>query len=103
MNPGLYKDRITFVSLIENTDDIGGAEVTTSDLIKVWANVRMLTSSQQLQYGQVTTAKGYEIECRNLDQYTITEDNGITYGSKLLAIHSVVKEDYRYFIIAFEQ
>lgn len=102
MEIGKYKDRITLCQLTSNDDGMGGGETVSSDLITVWANVQRIPSSQAIQYGELYNGIGYNIECRELKTHEITEKNGVTYNGKLLNIHSVVKEDNRLKIIAFE-
>lgn len=104
MNPGKYNKRITFVDTIENDDGQGGAEVTTSELIKVWASVIPLSSNQTLQYAQLTTAQGYNIECRGLKMFKITTKHGIIFGNKILTIHAcdTLTDPFKIKIIAFE-
>ena len=105
MNPGKYSKRITFVDKIENEDYIGGATVSYSALINMWASVLPFDSNQALEYGQVTTAQGYNIECRNLKTFNITTKHGILFGDKILAIHScdTLTDPLKMKIIAFEQ
>ena len=105
MNTGRYKERITIVNKIENDDGQGGAVVSTSDLITMWASVMPFNSNQAIQYGQVTTAQGYNIECRNLKMFNITTNHGILFEDKVLTIHScdIMTDDKRMKIIAFEQ
>jgi len=110
MNPGRYDKRITFVSKIRNDDGIGGGDMVTSDLIKVWANVVQLDTyqslqlSQSLRLSQVYSGTGYNIECRNLKTVNLTTKNGILFEGKLLSIHSIdpVTDKNKIKIIAFE-
>jgi SPP1 family predicted phage head-tail adaptor len=104
MNPGQYNERITFCDIVENDDGQGGASVFTSDLIKVWASVIPFSSNQALSYNQLTTAQGYNIECRSLKTFTITTKQGIKYEDKMLIIHSCIPDGLnRIKIVAFEQ
>ena len=105
MNTGKYDKRITIVEKIENDDGMGGANVTTADLITVWASVMPFNSNQALQYSQLSTEQGYNIECRRLKTLKITTNNGIMFNGKLLTIHScdTLTDDMRMKIIAFEQ
>lgn len=104
MNPGRYDKRITFVSKISNDDGIGGGDMVTSTLIKVWANVVQLDTYQSLQLSQVYSGTGYNIECRNLKTVNLTTKNGILFEGKLLSIHSIdpVTDKNKIKIIAFE-
>lgn len=103
MKPGFLSDRITFFDLVEQEDGQGGAEVSGSDLITVWASVKPFNSNQALAYGQLTTQQGYNIETRYLKMYEITQRTGIKYKGKILTIHAVVDDDdKRLKITAFE-
>ena len=102
MEIGKYKDRITICQLTSNDDGMGGGETVASDLITVWANVARIPSSQAIQYGELYNGIGYNIECRELKTHEVTERDGIRYDSKLLSIHSVVPEENKLKIIAFE-
>ena len=98
-----YKDRITFFDNVEVTDGQGGGTLTASNVIKVWANVKPLKTFHQLQFSQITTAQGYEIECLELKANTVTSNSGILYKTKTLTIHSLVEDNNRLKIIAFEK
>jgi head-tail adaptor len=102
MNPGIYKDRITFVDKVENLDGMGGAAISYSHLIRIWAKVTPMTSGQMLDYDQVNTAQGYEIESREITTIQLTTKNGIIYKNKMLSIHSLIVIDHKLKIIAFE-
>jgi SPP1 family predicted phage head-tail adaptor len=104
MLAGKFKQRITIVSQVTNDDGIGGALITYSDLITVWANVTPFSQSQSLQYAEINDARGYNIELRYLRQYDITTNHAIEYDGVMLMIHSVIDEDdKRLKIVAFEQ
>jgi len=105
MNPGLYNKRITFIDKIENDDGQGGAVITPAELVTVWASVLPFDSNQALQYGQITTAQGYNIECRSLKMFKITTKHGILFQDKILTIHSCdpLTDSMKIKLIAFEQ
>lgn len=105
MNSGKYTKRIQFVDVIENSDGQGGGEVSLAELINVWASVLPFNSNQALQYGQVTTSQGYNVECRNLKTLKITTNHGILFDDKTLTIHSCdrLTDLMKIKIIAFEK
>jgi hypothetical protein len=91
--------------VIENDDRQGGADISTADLITVWASVLPFDSHLALQYAQLTTQQGYNIECRCLKTLNLTTKNGIKYGDKILTIHSCdpLTDPMKIKLIAFEQ
>lgn len=105
MNPGRYDKRLVICSVIHNDDGMGGSDVVTSDLITVWASLLPFNSNQAIQYSQLTTSQGYNIEFRGLKQFNITTNHGLKYNGRLFSIHScdTMTDPMKTKIIAFEQ
>ena len=89
----------------ETPDTIGGRTTVFSSAKKLWAKIRPLTGSRALEYGQLGTNKGYEIEVPYFSEIQITEKSIIIYSRRTLVIHSVIdagEGNRTKIIIAFE-
>jgi SPP1 family predicted phage head-tail adaptor len=73
-----------------NNGDLISAESTVAEM---WAKVTPMTGSRALNAGQILNGKPYEIQVRYRDDVSIDEDLIIQWGTKRIAIHSVVDQD----------
>lgn len=103
MNSTNYDKRITFLSNVEIDDNMGGAVLSYSEIITVWASIEAMPSRQQLEYAAITTNQGYNIECRELKTKVVDANCSLRYNGQVFIIHSLVEKNHKLLITAFER
>lgn len=91
MNSNKFRHLITIQTPTLSTTDDGKPIETWSTFAEVWANVKQITSKEELR-GQQEIARGnYIVSFRTYPG--VRETMQIAWGSKTLAINSVVEDE----------
>lgn len=93
MNAGKMRHIITITEILDGSKNATGLTGTITNGNSIWAQVIPISQARALYYGIPENFRSYEIRTRS--QSSITVQNGITWDSKNLVIHSVIETDAR--------
>jgi SPP1 family predicted phage head-tail adaptor len=88
INIGTFNQRVTFQTYTETKSSNGEVIRTYADLITVWANVRNLYGSEQMQADEKTAVRGNEFRVRT-PGVTIDETSRIVWRGETFNITSI--------------
>lgn len=102
MGFGAYRHKITFNEPNTSTDSSGYISAASTDTYEMYADIRPLSGSRLLAYGQAIGSNPVEVELRYNDQLTgsgfagdLSAGDYFTWNGKTFVIHSVVNKGFR--------
>ena len=102
---GKYSHLITFNTVVETADGMGGfTEGTTAKYSNVWGNVKTIKGQRLLDFQQLYSGIWYEIDFMQDPNKTIYPGDTVTFNSQVLTIHQAMninEDDWTFRIIAF--
>jgi putative phage head-tail adaptor len=87
INPGRLNKKVNILRYIETEDELANIVSTLSVHKKVWAEIRPLRGSEQLEHYKTTSKLVYKITIRNTD---VTEKDVIEYQGGQFLINYIV-------------
>lgn len=86
LNPGRLSKRVTICRYTETEDELGSTAVTLRPLRTVWAEIRPLRGSEQLEYYKIRNKETYKVTMRHTD---VTEKDVLAYKGKRFHIEYI--------------
>lgn len=87
INPGRLNKKANILRYIETEDELANIVSTLAVYKKVWAEIRPLRGSEQLEHYKTTSKLVYKITIRNTD---VTEKDVIEYQGRQFLINYIV-------------
>lgn len=86
LNPGRLSRRVTICRYAETEDELGSTVVALRPLRTVWAEIRPLRGSEQLEYYKIRNKETYKVTMRHTD---VTEKDVLAYKGKRFHIEYI--------------
>ena len=87
INPGRLNKKVNILRYVETEDELANIVSALSVYKKVWAEIRPLRGSEQLEHYKTTSKLVYKITIRNTD---VTEKDVIEYQGHQFLINYIV-------------
>ena len=96
INPGRLNKKVNILRYVETEDELANIVSALSVYKKVWAEIRPLRGSEQLEHYKTTSKLVYKITIRNTD---VTEKDVIEYQGHQFLINNIVNPlDANYYL-----
>ncbi|MFD2206634.1 phage head closure protein [Kiloniella antarctica] len=90
MKTGRLRERITLQELSTVDDGGGGSVETWNDVVKIWANIKPLSGSEQITADKEASTTLYRIRIRSRE---LKSSWRVVWGSKILNVREILEGD----------